>query len=77
MKRVLELIAQLPKGHQDVLALCGWCSLTYEEAAVALGIPVGTVRSRLSRARRRLRELGFDVDAEEDPVPGLQEVVGR
>jgi RNA polymerase sigma-70 factor (ECF subfamily) len=77
MRDVLEVIARLPKSHQEVLVLCGWCGLAYEEAAVALGIPVGTVRSRLSRARRRLRELGFDVDAEEDPVPGLQEVAGR
>jgi len=40
-----------------VLALCVWEELTYEEASLALGVPVGTVRSRLSRARGRLREL--------------------
>jgi RNA polymerase sigma-70 factor (ECF subfamily) len=40
--------------------MCWWAGLTYEEAAVALGVPVGTVRSRLSRARKRLDELAAD-----------------
>jgi DNA-directed RNA polymerase specialized sigma24 family protein len=40
-----------------VLSLCLWSELSYEDAAAALGIPVGTVRSRLSRARTRLVEL--------------------
>jgi RNA polymerase sigma-70 factor (ECF subfamily) len=43
-----------------VLALCVWSGLNYAEAAEALGVPVGTVRSRLSRARRKLqREPGL------------------
>jgi RNA polymerase sigma-70 factor (ECF subfamily) len=37
-----------------VLALVVWTGLTYEQTAAALEIPVGTVRSRLSRARQRL-----------------------
>jgi RNA polymerase sigma-70 factor (ECF subfamily) len=57
MGSLLERLRTLPAREQDVLALCVWSELTYEEAAVALGIPVGTVRSRLSRARSRLREL--------------------
>ncbi len=57
MQRVLALIRDLPKREQEVFALCGWSDLSYEDAAIALGIPVGTVRSRLSRARARLREL--------------------
>jgi RNA polymerase sigma-70 factor (ECF subfamily) len=40
-----------------VLELCVWDGLTYEEAAVAMGVAVGTVRSRLSRARERLCQL--------------------
>lgn len=55
---LLSLVGRLRREEQDVLALCGWSGLTYEEAAVALSVPVGTVRSRLSRARAHLRELG-------------------
>ena len=58
MRAVLKAVVTLPRREQDVLALCGWSGLSYEEASAALGIPVGTVRSRLSRARARLRELG-------------------
>jgi RNA polymerase sigma factor (sigma-70 family) len=57
MQDVLALIGRLPRREQDVFALCGWSELSYEDAAMALAIPVGTVRSRLSRARARLREL--------------------
>jgi RNA polymerase sigma-70 factor (ECF subfamily) len=54
MRDVLDAFQVLPKRDQDILALCVWSGLSYEEAAVALELPVGTVRSRLSRARRRL-----------------------
>jgi RNA polymerase sigma-70 factor, ECF subfamily len=57
MAGVLRLVSQLPQRQQDVLALCVWTGLSYEDAALALGVPVGTVRSRLARARIRLREL--------------------
>jgi RNA polymerase sigma factor (sigma-70 family) len=57
MRPALELLAGLPREHQDVLVLCDWSELSYEDAAFALGVPVGTVRSRLSRARRALEEL--------------------
>ena len=56
MRSVLTRIATLPRLQQDVIALCLWSGLSYEEAAVALGVPVGTVRSRLSRARAGLTE---------------------
>jgi RNA polymerase sigma factor (sigma-70 family) len=46
----------LRKEERDALFLHALADLSYEEIALALGIPVGTVRSRLSRARRRLRE---------------------
>ena len=44
-----------------MLLLVAWADLTYEEVAEALDIPVGTVRSRLNRARRKVRSaLGAD-----------------
>jgi RNA polymerase sigma-70 factor (ECF subfamily) len=57
MRAALRALRKLPRADQDVLALCVWEELSYEQAALALGVPVGTVRSRLSRARSRLREL--------------------
>ena len=56
MRRVLKVVERLAPQEQDVLALCAWAGLSYEGAAVALGVPMGTVRSRLSRARDHLRE---------------------
>ncbi|OUD04038.1 RNA polymerase sigma factor [Streptomyces swartbergensis] len=49
-------LARLPARHRDVLLLVAWADLGYEEVARALGVPVGTVRSRLHRARRTVRE---------------------
>ncbi|MFD0526756.1 RNA polymerase sigma factor [Kitasatospora arboriphila] len=50
-------LAGLRRGEREVFALCVWSGLDYAAAAEALGVPVGTVRSRLSRARTRLRGL--------------------
>jgi RNA polymerase sigma factor (sigma-70 family) len=71
MRTALRALAKLPERERDVFALCGWGELSYEEAAVALGIPVGTVRSRLSRARARIRELGADHGHERDCEPAV------
>lgn len=54
---VREVYGRLRRGEREVLALCVWSGLDYGQAAEALGVPVGTVRSRLSRARERLRRL--------------------
>jgi RNA polymerase sigma-70 factor, ECF subfamily len=54
LTRLRETLAGMKPPDRDVLLLCVWQGLTYAEAAVALGVPVGTVRSRLSRARGRL-----------------------
>ncbi len=54
LARLRAALERLRPPDRDVLLLCVWQGLTYAEAAVALGVPVGTVRSRLSRARSRL-----------------------
>jgi RNA polymerase sigma-70 factor (ECF subfamily) len=54
MVRIAEAMADLSERDRAVFALVVWSGLTYEEAAEALGVPVGTVRSRLARARARL-----------------------
>jgi len=53
----LRALAALRRPEREVLTLCLWEGLEYTAAAEALGIAVGTVRSRLSRARTKLRKL--------------------
>jgi RNA polymerase sigma-70 factor (ECF subfamily) len=60
LRRIAAGLAALRPAEREVLALCVWSGLDYAEAASALGIPVGTVRSRLSRARGKLRALTAD-----------------
>jgi RNA polymerase sigma factor (sigma-70 family) len=54
---LLAAFAQLGRRDREVIALLAWGGLSYEEVALALDVPVGTVRSRTHRARARLREL--------------------
>jgi RNA polymerase sigma-70 factor, ECF subfamily len=54
VQRALE---QLPVAHRVILLLCDVEEMSYSEIAVTMSIPMGTVMSRLSRARRALREL--------------------
>lgn len=51
-----NILQRLPTSHREVLLLVGVEELRYEEVATVLGVPVGTVMSRLSRARASLRE---------------------
>ena len=59
-RQMLELeraLAQLPSEQRQVILLVGLEGMSYEESAGILGVPVGTVRSRLHRARVRLRAI--------------------
>jgi RNA polymerase sigma factor (sigma-70 family) len=75
MERALALVERLPMREQDVFALCAWSELSYEDAALALAVPIGTVRSRLSRARARLRELDPGFGHEEGGTASAQEAL--
>ncbi|WP_067474847.1 RNA polymerase sigma factor [Actinomadura hibisca] len=54
-RRLAGVLRKMPRGDRDVLLLIAWADLTYEEVAAALDLKVGTVRSRLHRARRKAR----------------------
>ena len=54
---LVDALMTLEDRDRDTLLLFAWNDLTYDDIAVALDVPVGTVRSRLNRARRQLREL--------------------
>lgn len=53
---VRKVIATLPEKYREVVVLCDLQEMSYEKAAASLGCPVGTVRSRLHRARAMLLE---------------------
>jgi len=58
---VNEVVRDLSEQEREIVLLVFWSSLSYEATAVALGVPVGTVRSRVSRTRRKLQlRLGHD-----------------
>lgn len=80
-RRLAEALAGLSGKDRDVLLLYAWAELSYSDIAYALGIPVGTVRSRLNRARRRMREL-LGLDGQEEgrdarPFPEVEVADGR
>ncbi len=53
---VQDALAQLPVPYREVLLLCEFEEMSYQEISATLGVPMGTVMSRLSRARRTLRD---------------------
>ena len=55
-------LARLPAEQRDALLLVAWAGLSYDQVAVATGKPLGTVQSRVSRARKRLRQSLSDLD---------------
>jgi RNA polymerase sigma-70 factor, ECF subfamily len=71
--RVRQAISTLPDNYREVVALCELEEMSYEEAASALGCPVGTVRSRLHRARAILVEKLRDAQPPRRAVLGERE----
>ena len=70
--RLAAILARLPASDRDLLLLIAWADLSYEEAAQALDVPVGTVRSRLHRIRKKVRRAFGGTDpmmtSEESPA---------
>ena len=60
IRELVHLMERLPVAQREVLALAALEDMRYEEIAVALAIPVGTVMSRLCRARETLRRLAME-----------------
>jgi RNA polymerase sigma-70 factor, ECF subfamily len=69
LSEVEQAIDRLRREQREVILLAGREGMRYEEIAAAVGVPVGTVRSRLSRARTSLREL-MGIDKRAEPRPG-------
>jgi RNA polymerase sigma-70 factor (ECF subfamily) len=64
-------LLRLPAADRDTLLLVVWGELSYAEAATALSVPIGTIRSRIARARARLgAAIGQPADPEEPIVNG-------
>jgi len=71
-RRLAAALARLSADLRDTLLLVAWTDLSYTEVAAALGVPIGTVRSRLNRARTKLRQTLGDADPSaltEEPSP--------
>jgi RNA polymerase sigma factor (sigma-70 family) len=73
-------LTKLRPADREVFTLCVWSGLDYAAASEALGVPIGTVRSRLSRARTRLRTLAEgelkNPTRVVEPLPGIGQDVG-
>jgi len=73
LREAAKALGALRDGEREVIVLCVWSELDYATAARALGVPAGTVRSRLSRARRKLSKLA---PAGREPAGGREQVLG-
>jgi RNA polymerase sigma factor (sigma-70 family) len=71
-RRLARALASLRASQREVLVLHAWADLSYAEIAAALDLPIGTVRSRLHRARRRMRELIGTSGQVEGGVPSFK-----
>ncbi|MEU4642052.1 sigma-70 family RNA polymerase sigma factor [Micromonospora sp. NPDC023814] len=65
MRAILAAARRLPRAEREAVALCLWSGVPYANAAAALGVSEVAVRSRVSRARKRLARLVTDENEEE------------
>jgi RNA polymerase sigma-70 factor (ECF subfamily) len=63
IQAVQASLKRLPRQEREIVELCIWAGLDQAAAAVALDVPIGTVKSRLSRARKHLRVLDLEIQA--------------
>jgi RNA polymerase sigma factor (sigma-70 family) len=67
--RLAAGLARLPAAQRDALLLVAWGGLTYDQVANATGVPLGTVQSRVNRARTRLRRALAEGDPDVNNAP--------
>ncbi|QLH24235.1 RNA polymerase sigma factor [Streptomyces sp. Rer75] len=74
----LTALASLKRAEREVLVLCLWEGMEYADVARTLAIPLGTVRSRLSRARTKLRKLADAelVKKKREPTSPVRQIRG-
>lgn len=60
LQQLRQAAASLPDQYREVYVLCGCEGRSYEEVSAILGIPIGTVRSRLNRARNKIQKIYFE-----------------
>jgi len=75
-ERIIEALEDLPEEYRTAVVLSDIEGLPYAEIAEMVGVPVGTVKSRLFRGRRRLQEVLFDHAVEAGLIPASAGVEG-
>lgn len=65
--QIRKALDDLPEEFRDPLLLCDVEGFSYQEISTLLDVPIGTVRSRLNRARKKLQRLLWDYVAQEQP----------
>jgi RNA polymerase sigma-70 factor (ECF subfamily) len=74
LRELERAVARLPLEQREAILLVGLEGMRYDEAAAVLRVPIGTVRSRLSRGRDSLRKLmGIEDSARVSAAPALEE----